>query len=109
MKEFDKFIEGLQFLRTLLVEDDSFTSSFPFASNEDCFYINGLDISNVTLEQANRLLQLGFHVTDLFEDENYDNYFTYAKSLFNAASVPLFTWSNFSSKMPTIPLPQYKM
>lgn len=74
MKEFDKFIEGLQFLRTLLVEDDSFTSSFPFASNEDCFYINGLDISNVTLEQANRLLQLGFHVTDLFEDENYDNY-----------------------------------
>lgn len=81
MKEFDKFIEGLQFLRTLLVEDDSFVSSFPFTIIEDTFFVNGLDLSHVTLEQANRLLELGFRVTKLWDDENYDDYFVPEENL----------------------------
>lgn len=81
MKEFDKFIEGLQLLRTLLIEDDSFVSSFPFRSNEDTFFVNGLDLSKLTLEQVNRLLKLGFHVTNLWNDENYDDYFVPEENL----------------------------
>lgn len=73
MEEFGFFLEGLQILKGCQKENNK----FPFCSEHDIFYINGIDFSKIDLETANKLLSLGFCVNELWEDEEgYDSYFT---------------------------------